>query len=93
VIEINELAWDAVHALSQRPVLTTLSPNHQPDAQGANAMTDKHVEDGKGRIKEAAGSLTGNQRLKNEGRADQARAKIKDALDNVVDKVTGHNKK
>jgi uncharacterized protein YjbJ (UPF0337 family) len=56
-------------------------------------MTNKHIDDGKGRIKEAAGSLTGNQRLKDEGRADQARAKIKDTLENVVDKVTGHNKK
>jgi len=56
-------------------------------------MADKHIDDGKGRIKEAAGSLTGNERLKNEGRADQARAKIKDTLDNVVDRVTGHTKK
>jgi uncharacterized protein YjbJ (UPF0337 family) len=56
-------------------------------------MADKHIEDGKGRVKEAAGSLTGNQRLKDEGRADQARAKIKDTLDKVVDTVTGHNKK
>jgi uncharacterized protein YjbJ (UPF0337 family) len=49
--------------------------------------------DGKGGIKKAAGSLTGNQRLKDEGRADQARAKIKDTLENIVDTVTGHNKK
>jgi uncharacterized protein YjbJ (UPF0337 family) len=56
-------------------------------------MTNKHIDDGKGRIKEAAGSLTGNQRLKDEGRADQARAKVKDTLENVVDTVTGHNKK
>jgi uncharacterized protein YjbJ (UPF0337 family) len=56
-------------------------------------MTNKHIDDGKGRIKEAAGSLTGNQRLKDEGRADQARAKIKNTLENVVDTVTGHNKK
>ena len=56
-------------------------------------MTNKHIDDGKGRIKEAAGSLTGNQRLKDDGRADQARAKIKNTLENVVDTVTGHNKK
>jgi uncharacterized protein YjbJ (UPF0337 family) len=56
-------------------------------------MADKHIDDGKGRIKEAAGSLTGNKRLKHEGRADQTKAKIKDTLDNVVDTVTGHNKK
>jgi uncharacterized protein YjbJ (UPF0337 family) len=56
-------------------------------------MTDKHVDKGKGRIKEAAGSLSGNTRLKNEGRVDQATAKIKDTFDNVVDTVTGDNKK
>ena len=32
-------------------------------------MTDKHVDKGKGRMKEAAGSLTGDTSLKNEGRA------------------------
>jgi uncharacterized protein YjbJ (UPF0337 family) len=56
-------------------------------------MTDKHVDKGKGRIKEAAGSLSGNTRLKNEGRVDQAKAKIKDTVDRVADTLTGHNKK
>jgi uncharacterized protein YjbJ (UPF0337 family) len=56
-------------------------------------MTDKHVDKGKGRIKEAAGSLSGNTRLKNEGRADQAKAKIKDTVDKVAGTLTGHRKK
>ena len=56
-------------------------------------MADKHIDDGKGRIKEAAGSLTGNKRLKNEGGADQTKAKVKDTLDNILDTVTGHNRK
>jgi uncharacterized protein YjbJ (UPF0337 family) len=51
------------------------------------------VDKGKGRIKEAAGSLSGNTRLKNEGRADQAKAKVKDTVDKVADTLTGHNKK
>ena len=34
-------------------------------------MADKHVDEGKGRIKEAAGSLTGDRSLKNEGKVDQ----------------------
>jgi len=55
-------------------------------------MTDKNVDKGKGRIKEAAGSLSGNTRLKNEGRADQAKAKVKDTVDKVADTLTGHNK-
>jgi uncharacterized protein YjbJ (UPF0337 family) len=41
----------------------------------------------KGRIKEAAGSLTGNDRLRDEGKADQAVGKTKQAAQKVVDKV------
>jgi len=52
-------------------------------------MTDKHVDEGKGRIKEAAGSLTGNDSLKNEGRGDQAKASAKDTVDKLADKAKG----
>ncbi|MFZ1933902.1 MAG: CsbD family protein [Thermoguttaceae bacterium] len=41
----------------------------------------------KGRIKEAAGALTGNDRLRDEGKADQAVGKAKQAARQVVDKV------
>ena len=41
----------------------------------------------KGRIKEAAGVLTGNDKLREEGRADQAVGKTKQAAQKVVDKV------
>ena len=41
----------------------------------------------KGRIKEAAGALTGNDRLREEGKADQAVGKTKQAAQKVVDKV------
>jgi uncharacterized protein YjbJ (UPF0337 family) len=37
----------------------------------------------KGRIKEAAGALTGNERLRAEGRADQAVGKTKQAVQKV----------
>ena len=47
-----------------------------------------NADDAKGRIKEAAGDLTGNDRLKNEGKADQAAGKVKDAVDAVKDKVS-----
>ena len=42
-------------------------------------MTDKHVDDAKGRVKEAAGSLTDDQDLKNEGKVDQAKSSVKEA--------------
>ena len=41
----------------------------------------------KGRIKEAAGALTGNDRLREEGKADQAVGKTKQAAQKVVDKL------
>lgn len=41
----------------------------------------------KGRLKEAAGVVTDNQRLKNEGRTDQAVGKVKTAVDRVIDKA------
>ena len=56
-------------------------------------MTDANVDRTKGRLKEAAGSLTGDRSLKNEGRADQAKAKVKDAVDKVAEILSGRNKK
>jgi len=41
----------------------------------------------KGRVKEAAGALTGDDELKREGKVDQAAGKIKQAVEKVVDKV------
>lgn len=41
----------------------------------------------KGRVKEAAGSLTGDQDLKREGQAEQAVAKVKEGVDKLTDKV------
>jgi len=41
----------------------------------------------KGRVKEAAGALTGDAKLKREGRADQTVGKVKQKLEKVVDKV------
>ena len=47
----------------------------------------------KGRVKEAAGSLTGDQDLKNEGKVDQAsgdvKSKVTGAIDSVKEKLTG----
>jgi len=41
----------------------------------------------KGRVKEAVGVLTDDQRLKNEGKLDQATGKIKEAVEHVIDKA------
>ena len=41
----------------------------------------------KGRLKEAAGALTGDKRLKAEGKTDQLAGKVKGAVEKVVDKA------
>ena len=41
----------------------------------------------KGCVKEAAGALTGDAKLKREGKADQAVGKIKQKVEKVIDKV------
>ena len=41
----------------------------------------------KGRVKEAAGALTGDTKLKREGKTDQAVGKIKQTVEKVVDKI------
>jgi uncharacterized protein YjbJ (UPF0337 family) len=52
-------------------------------------MTDKHVDEAKGRAKEAAGAITGDDELKHEGQGDRAVASVKDATDKVADTVKG----
>jgi uncharacterized protein YjbJ (UPF0337 family) len=47
-------------------------------------MTNKHIDKAKGRVKEAAGALTGNRRLKNKGRVDQAKGSLKNAMDTLT---------
>ncbi|MFE3179133.1 CsbD family protein [Amycolatopsis sp. NPDC059090] len=52
------------------------------------SMDDKigaKADDLGGKAKEAAGSLTGNEKLENEGKADQAKAGIREAAENVKD--------
>jgi uncharacterized protein YjbJ (UPF0337 family) len=41
----------------------------------------------KGRVKEAAGALTDDKKLKREGQVDQAAGKIKQKVERVIDKV------
>lgn len=55
-------------------------------------MSDKHIDKATGRAKEAAGVLSGNKRLKDEGRVDQAKASTKNAADKVVDALSGSPK-
>jgi CsbD-like. len=56
-------------------------------------MTNKNTDKAKGRVKEAAGALTGDRHLKNEGRVDQAKGSAKKAVDKVGDTLTGRHHK
>ena len=55
-------------------------------------MNDKNIDQAKGRVKEAAGALTGHRGLKNEGHADQAKGSLKKAVDRVAETVRGHKR-
>lgn len=48
-------------------------------------MSDGTADETKGRLKEAAGDLTGDQQLKDEGKVDRASGKAKDAVGSVAD--------
>jgi uncharacterized protein YjbJ (UPF0337 family) len=54
-------------------------------------MTDeiRNKDDAKGRVKEAAGDLTGDDDMKREGKVDKATGAVKDGLDKASDKAKG----
>ena len=50
-------------------------------------MSDGSADKAKGRLKEAAGDLTGDDDLKREGKVDRAEGEVKDTADKAADKV------
>ena len=50
-------------------------------------MSSGTVDKVKGRVKEAAGALTDDEELKDEGKLDQAAGKVKEKASKIVDKV------
>ena len=50
-------------------------------------MSDGTVDSTKGKVKKAAGELTDDESLKNEGRVDKATGSIKDTIGDAADKV------
>jgi len=50
-------------------------------------MTDHKTEEMKGRVKQAAGDLTGDKDLQREGKLDQASAAAKRTIDSAADKL------
>jgi uncharacterized protein YjbJ (UPF0337 family) len=60
--------------------------SQQPLATGVTIMGGK-TDVVKGRIKEAAGALTGNDKLRAEGQTDQTIGKVKQVAEKAVDKI------
>jgi uncharacterized protein YjbJ (UPF0337 family) len=54
-------------------------------------MSEHRTDEAKGRVKEAAGSLSGDRKLKGEGKADRAAGTVKSKVDAVKDKLTGRH--
>ena len=50
-------------------------------------MASGKTDELKGRVKEAAGALTGDAKLKREGKTDQAVGKIQQQAEKVIEKV------
>jgi uncharacterized protein YjbJ (UPF0337 family) len=50
-------------------------------------MESGRSDEAKGRVKEAAGVLTDDKKLKRQGRADQATGKLKQAVEKVTKKT------
>ena len=51
--------------------------------------TKNDVQRTKGKVKEAAGDVTGNRRLERKGKTDQAKGKAKNVGENIKDRVRG----
>lgn len=47
----------------------------------------ENLDQAKGRVKQAAGDLTGNDDLKREGKADELGGKVKEFVDDIKDKA------
>ncbi len=48
---------------------------------------DSNLDQAKGKIKQAAGDLTGNKDLKREGKIDERAGRAKEGLDKAKDKI------
>jgi uncharacterized protein YjbJ (UPF0337 family) len=47
----------------------------------------EHIDEAKGRTKEAVGDLTDDEKLKREGKVDRAVSSVKDKIDDAADTV------
>jgi len=56
---------------------------------GTGDRVEHNMEEAKGKIKQGIGEATDNDRLKSEGRADEAKGNLKNAVEDVKDAFRG----
>ena len=59
----------------------------QREELSMSGETPRNIDDSKGRLKEAAGDLTGDKDLEREGQVDQATGAAKEKLDEATDQA------
>ena len=69
------------------PALAVLADYRIEEPLEGDSIVGGKADEVKGRIKEAAGALTGDDKLRAEGKTDQAVGKAKQAVKKAVDKV------
>ncbi len=74
-------------------ICSTHSIYRKDVTMGLDDKIKNTAEDATGKAKEAAGDVTDNDKLKGEGKVDQAKSSVKDAAENAKDKISeGINK-
>ncbi|HEX3874102.1 MAG TPA: CsbD family protein [Solirubrobacteraceae bacterium] len=56
-------------------------------------MSDSYLDQAKGRVKAAAGMITGDEKLRRQGETDQAAAHVKHVASRVIDRAKDAFKK
>lgn len=70
---------------SQRPDPRAGHESEGTTLMGADDKASNKIDDLGGKAKEGLGKLTGDKSTENEGKMDQAKSSIKDAVENVKD--------
>lgn len=55
--------------------------------RGGSTVASGKSDEAKGRVKEAAGTLTGDKRLRRKGKVGQAAGKLKQKVEKAIDKL------
>ena len=85
-IELARQAEDRTRSEFVRQAIRVYLAQNEPEGR-FEMVTDGAADKMKGRIKEAAGAITDDDELREEGKLDQTAGKVKDAAGKVIDKV------